>query len=582
MTPSAASFSPPAFTPPSRDLARWKYGIWAKGHPAVWTFPGRPKPTPRPEGKACLAASNRFQKRTKDGTTYETTKWEERNRKKRATVDGLRRACFVVHRDWERAGEFWASGPCNGMAVVDPQELYNQVNDCCDTGVLRPTTGGVHGNVAVFPRRCKRHKFCAICAASESADRAEHVLVVAGRTGRPGPLVSVVFTHRDRPPLEERNAAAWGRHESAWQRLRTGKNGEWWRSVVYGYQENLETTTGKTGWSWHPHGHILLELREGVNVETFTNELARRWRRCTTLAALEYGYGTDVFVDELGARRKAVREEGARLRALGTPRTGLETLAELREARELALRAVEGDIGWDRAAWWDAEAGRERGCAVVEGTDEEVRSAVREDTKYATPHVEDMDPARLAEWMQWAVGRRLVRWGGEWAREDVQEWIDAQVAYDRAEEHKRLVKAGKRPDLGEQIKGSQKAVTLVKVEERRALGFLKVEFEQLGCQRELEAVDGIRAWWTMAAEHQAAVRAARKLCGGADGDDTRSTEDKAAAAVQAAAAEESYRYLSEVCADIAVRPVPDALARWAVVRAQLAEFGPLGCCTYAF
>src|SRR5262245_15029531 len=83
--PTAATL-PPA-TPPSRELGAWKYG-WAKGWPTTWSYPSKPLPTPTPEGKGHLAASNYYRVKLgtplPDGTTsYETTKWLECHRKRR-------------------------------------------------------------------------------------------------------------------------------------------------------------------------------------------------------------------------------------------------------------------------------------------------------------------------------------------------------------------------------------------------------------------------------------------------------------------------------------------------------------------
>ena len=476
---------------------------------------------------------------TVETATRDVSKWAERHTKRRAACEALRRAAWYVRRHWGREGDTWTSGPCQGMAVVDPVVLFAELDGCCQSAAIRPTTGGAHGNVAVFARRCKRYKCCAVCAAAESQARARRVLVVAARDGREGALVHLVLTHRDRPPKQETNEHAWMRWEGAWQRLRTGKHGRWLAETVLGFQANLETTGGATGWSWHPHAHFVVELRPGVALAPWRDELARRWTRGTALAALEAGYGVDAYVDELGARRAQARAWGE----------------SLREARELALRALEPAIGWNRAAGWSD--GRERWCEAVD--ERRVRDAVYQATKYATPHFDQEDPSRVAEWVQWAIGRRLVRWGGEWARPDVQEWIDAQIELDDERLRVERVEAGDAPDVGKLLRGAQPTVDLAELERRRAEGLTTIVFDRLDCQRRIEAVDELREWWSMLGEQRMALRAARSALEGPD--DPRAS---------------MLAELSGLLRLVRRMPVVDGLRTWSRIRAELERSGPFG------
>lgn len=550
----------------------------------MWSYPGRPRPIPAPEGRAHIAATSPYWRKTRVHQEVtddddraagrrrfetveerrETNKWQQRHTKRRTICEALRRAAWYVRRHWARNEEEWIvddSGPNGwdasnappgwrveggeragegcpvvGLAVVDPLDLFNELDTCCSNAAIRPTTGGVHGNVTVMPRRCKRHKVCPVCGHQDAMERGERVTVVAGRAGRPGAVLHIALTHRDMPPGLETCWRAWDRYEGAWQRLRTGRMGEWFRANVYGFVMNLETTNGLTGLTWHPHAHFILELREGVDVETFRDELAQRWARCTTLAAVRAGL-SDRYLAEL--------ERFRRTRVKGDP-----------SARELALCAVEGEVGWSRASGW--KDGRERWCETIGDTEEQVRAACAQASKYPNKDIGVETPARLAEWIQWAHGRRFCRWGGAWDDDQVQLWIDEQIAYTAREFHLEQVRLGNRPDVGDLIKGAQTTVTTDDAEAAR-LASGEIHFEQLGAWRSVVEVDAVRGWWAMLAEHRVALRAARKALDGPD--DMRTLE---------------YAELDRVLAHIRRQPFAEARPMWARVKAEIDRNGPFG------
>jgi hypothetical protein len=577
--------------PTSRELAHWRYG-YAKGWPEVWSYPTRPKPIPAPEGRAVVAATKWREKapppavvarheeriraiddelqnpalstaarmglRAEQSTLIrglfprKVDKWTERHTKRRAVCEQLRRAAWYVRRHWKRHGDTWADGPYRGVSVVDPLDIFNRVDDCCQDACMRPTTGGIHGNMAVFAKRCKADRYCEVCAAEDCRQHGERVLVVAGRFGRPGALVHLVLTHRDQDPgARESCTAAWERHERAYQRLRTGKHGRWLARMVYGFAMRLETTNGKTGLTWHPHSHAIVELKPGVTVERFRDELAARWARCTALAAIDMGLVD--FAEILNRHRDRYPSS----RSL---------------AREAAMFEVEARYGWDRASGWDAKAGRERWCEAVREDAKSIRSAVFQTAKYANPGLATESPARLAEFMQWAQSRKLTRWGGAWAGVepdrsdpdpanwvdgvDVRGWIDAQCEYNAREHHREEVRKGNRPDLGDLIPGSQATVSLHYVTERRAQGLERIHFDQLGCSRDASALDDTRAWWAMLAEQRTAIYRLRKRV------ENMLPHEREARGPGVDA-------FAEALAKVRLMPVADGLARWAEIRAEL-------------
>lgn len=444
----------------------------------------------------------------REGRAWGSSKWEPRHAKRSKLCELLRRAGFYARRHWPREGDVYAlEAPLvGGLPAVDPWEVLDKVEACCRDFAIRPSTGGKHGAVLVAPRRCKVHRICAVCASEDATSRAKHVLVVAGRAGRPGALLHTVFTQRDMPPGEETCRNAWTRLEGAWQRLRTGERGERWRRQVYGGVVHLETTNGSTGASWHPHMHALLELAPGVDVDDFRDWLAREWRRCTELAAREAGVG---------------------------------------------------DYAWQRVA--GTKDGVERWCEPIRGDDEAaVKSAAYQVSKYASPALELEAPARIAEFMAWAHGRRLVRWIGRWGDSDVREWIEATVEYQAAEARRERVKRGDAPDVGEPIRGANRPVGGAELEAARDGARDVVYFEELGIARTVEDVDAVREWWRLFGEHRAALRRARDALEGPD-------DPRSAALVE----------LRDAMRWIRLQPRDEARALWGRLSAWLSANDPL-------
>ena len=334
------------------------------------------------------------------GRAAAASQYPARALQRRNTCDGLRRAGFYARRAWARDGERWTSGPCAGLAVSDPWDVLRRVRACCRYAVEAPTTGGRDGSVVVGMARCRRGKLCAVCAAADGAERAARIEVIATREGA-GRLVQVTLTHRDGAIDRESCAAAWLRFDGAWQRLRTGRSGAWWAASVFGAAWTLETTGGATGRSWHPHQHGVVELQDGVDFDVFRNELATRWAALT-------------------------RSESDRAGAPG---------------------------GWDRVSGADRE-GRERWCELLDPTDAaQLRRAVYQLGKYATPLAELRDADRLAEWVQWSPGRKMCRWNGAYATPGLLGWVDAIVAERRELALELAALEGRAPDVGRRIRG---------------------------------------------------------------------------------------------------------------------------------
>ena len=334
------------------------------------------------------------------GRAAAASQFPARSLQRRATCDGLRRAGFYARRAWSRDGERWTDGPCAGLAVVDPWDVLRRVRACCRYAVEVPTTGGRDGSVSVGMARCRKGKLCAVCAAADGAERAARIEVIATRDGA-GRLVQVTLTHRDGAIDSESCAAAWLRFDSAWQRLRTGRSGAWWAATVFGAAWTLETTGGATGRSWHPHQHGIVELVDGVDFAAWRHELARRWAALT-------------------------RSESDRAGAPG---------------------------GWDRASGMDRD-GRERWCELIDASDAaQLRRAVYQLGKYATPLAELRDADRLAEWVQWSHGRKMSRWNGSYASPGLLAWVDAIVEERRELSRELAVLEGRAPDVGTRITG---------------------------------------------------------------------------------------------------------------------------------
>lgn len=432
----------------------------------------------------------------REGRACASSTWGPRHAARVGVVATLLNAGHVARR-WECDAERYTSGPCEGLRVVDPWIVAGRIGDCCSDVVIHATAGGTQGAVSVSPERCGAKHVCPVCAAAAATKRAEAIRVVAARAGRPGLLVSVVLTHRDRPPGAETCREAWERWESAYERLRTGKNGEWLRTRVYGGCLCLETTGGATGASWHPHGHAILELCEGVHLDTFRDELAAMWARCTELAG--------------------------------------------RPSESLFSGLTDTIRGWDRAAGF-SDDGRERWCELVavptplgtplsDGVIADIRSAAYQVAKYPSPIADLADPARMAEFVTWAHGRHLTRWLGSWGKAtgtddnglpfvaDTQEWIAAAVKVEAEEARKRRVFAGDAPDTGPILPGYRPATgrDVAKAEpslylkpgegtgedgerweEDTAVPFLDASGTAPPIRRYVSDIETIRAWWRMA------------------------------------------------------------------------------------
>lgn len=393
--------------------------------------PGKARYAPR-EGRACASQT-----------------WGPRHQARAEVVTSLLQAGGVARR-WA-CGERYTSGPCVGLEVVDPWALARRVGDCCSELVYHATGGGSQGGTSVSPARCGAKHSCPVCAAAAATKRAEGIRVVGARAGRPGALVVLVLTHRDREPGAETCVGAWARWEGAYQRLRTGEHGKWLRSTLYGGSLNLETTGGATGASWHPHAHGLVELHELVDPLVFREELARRWAECTALAA-------------------------------GDP-----------------------ELGWSRASGFD-DSGRERWCELLSApltsspSEEEhaaIRSACYQVAKYPSPIADLRDPERMAQFVTWANKRHLSRWLGAWGRGPVQEWIREAVRYEAEEERKRRVVTGDAPDTGPVIRGLRPVAAHELPDEADTLVFLAPGVG-VPVLRERAGAEWLREWWRMA------------------------------------------------------------------------------------
>ena len=349
----------------------------------------------------------------REGRVHASKQWALQQAERVRLVNETLRRAVAVTRGWPCDGTKYLDGPCEGLTVREVQDVALRIAFCGTDSAIRPTAGGPQGDASTSPARCGFKNLCPVCAAADSAKRAARIRVVAGRAGRPGALLHVVLTHRDRPPGAETLHEGVQRFVAAWERMGDGKKGAWWRTAIYGGVACFELTRGKTGRTWHPHFHMILELPEGVDVAAFRDALALRWARCTALA--------------------------------GEP---------------------VGAAGWDRAAWTDPtepERG-ERGCELVAQavplsetvTDETmaiIRSAVAQIAKYPSPLAELSDPAAMAEFLTWSHGQHMTRWLGGWKRGDVQEWIDEQVKLDREDARETAAKAGRAPNVGRMIPG---------------------------------------------------------------------------------------------------------------------------------
>jgi len=399
---------------------------------------------------------------TREGKAAASSTWGPRHAARLVVVRSLLSAGHVQRR-WACNEESYTAGPCEGLKVRDAWLVAGRVADCCSRAVYHATAGGSQGGGTVAPERCGEKHVCPICAAAAAAKRAEGLAVVGAREGRPGALVSVVLTHRDQAPGMETLRQGWERFDAAYQRLRDRGNdhGRWLFANVYGGACCLETTTGSTGASWHPHIHSLVELQPGVDWETFREELAHHWEAVTSWAG------------------------------------------------SLSLFKVRG---WDRNSGFGDE-GAERWCELIDGPAtgrrtsleeaERLRSICYQVAKYPSPVADMENPETLAEFVTWARARKLTRWLGRWQAKEVQEWIREGVKYNAEEERQRRVRSGDAPDTGKVISGLL-PVSVHQVDQAQGehIEEVTIRFEDprggAPILRTAAELSNVRAWWRMA------------------------------------------------------------------------------------
>lgn len=382
-----------------------------------------------------------------EGAQRLSSAYQRREEALRLSGESLRRAGFWIRHRWplDAAGRL-LSGPYRGRPVVDPWRVLLSVRACQMRWGVLPTDGPSGWDVAVSGRRCRKGHVCPHCAAVDSAARGAvaEVLAELEDEENPGTWVLVTLTHPDLPPTREDLIGAWRRFEAAYQRIRTGVLGRVFRSLFRCGVSALETTGGSTGWTWHPHVHLVLRLQDGVSAEDAQAWLSGAWQRATWRA----------WRDELGTTCGPIR-------------------------------------GWTPAAgggrWWKP----------LETADKS--GAIREAVKYGVTSAAVHGAARMAEWLQWSQGRRLVRWLGTWTDHRT------RVA---AEE---IAKARRRAaELDRQESGDAAPVGLPLVGVRCAESVSpgrggRIRFER-GPPRTCAAVRTVRRWWSVRAGLEARLQ----------------------------------------------------------------------------
>lgn len=313
------------------------------------------------------------------------SRWVELHERRRLAVRQLRRAGYVARARWarrpagmRRVGRVevpswrYLDGPAAGLEAVDPWYVGASIASCGGTWKLGLRWSPTYGpTVAPSPVLCGRRSACPVCAGRRSASVAAALRDLTRASG--APVVLVTLTQR--AAADEPLTAALGRLDQAWDRMTKGRPGRRWASVVAGCWRGREVTRGdgatreRPGPHWHPHAHVLVQLRDDA--------------------------------DPVEARA---------------------TVADLWLA---ATRAASGDLAWSPASMglrpplWDAPPGasdRARAAArwwspVDSGDPREVYQAA----KYPSP-LADLHAVPLAEWCAVAHGRRWQQGGGIWHR----------------------------------------------------------------------------------------------------------------------------------------------------------------------
>ena len=272
----------------------------------------------------------------------------QRHDERRRVVRRLRRAGYPARREAVTEGRF-TTGAVSGLKACDPWSLARDLDQCqAALGVALHENGA-----SAAPFACNRRALCPVCAHRWGAQRAaaaRAALAAPLAEGRGLALMTLTQRDRDGEPLQ----AAAGRLRAALRGLRKSRE---WRHVVEGALVGHEVTSRAAGRRWHPHAHVIVVVREGVNAEAARADLGRAWRRVSAAAAAAAGLDGYGWAPAAGGCRVA--------------KTG-------------RVRAWAG-------GWWRAMTDLE---------------AVKQATKYATPIVEIDDPRALFEFCAYAAGRR--------------------------------------------------------------------------------------------------------------------------------------------------------------------------------
>lgn len=380
-----------------------------------------------------------------EGAQRLSVSYQRREEALRMTGEALRRAGFWIRHTWsvDPIGRL-LDGPYRGAPVIDPWRVLLAVRACQLRWAVRPTDGPTGMDVSVSGRRCRKGHVCPHCASVDSARRGAIAEVLAELEDEihEGVWVLATLTHADLPPLDETLSGAWRRFEGAYQRIRTGPNGQTFRRLFRCGVVALETTGGSTGWTWHPHTHLVLRLQDGTSEEEARAWLAQAWHRATERA----------WRDELG-----------------------DTCGPFRAWN----RAAAGDGWWKRLR------------------PEEKHTAIREAVKYGVTSAAVHGASRMAEWLQWSHGRRLVRWLGTWSERRLRVAAEEISAARRRALELQRQETGDAAPVGLPLVGVRCAETMNPGRGGR------LRFER-GPPRTCAAVRTVRRWWKVRAtlEHR--------------------------------------------------------------------------------
>jgi len=244
----------------------------------------------------------------RDGQT-----WKQQHGRKRDVAGSLTVGGYDARRGWGRMDNgvrrhgkhevkswVYTEGPAKGCEAIDPWDLARAVGKCCEEWGAQLRWLGDRPAIMPLPAACGRSHVCPICGRAKSRALARAIRDSIEHDDGDGGLALVTLTQRARKGIPLR--VELDRWMGAWHRMTRGRPGRAFRKMVRGWYLGREVTRGeegkgcKVGIWWHAHGHLLLELRDGIDPEA-----AKAWIQAQWLAATDAeceGFGWQVVAGE--------------------------------------------------------------------------------------------------------------------------------------------------------------------------------------------------------------------------------------------------------------------------------------------